>query len=1466
MDRVVLGQHANNALGAGLFVSNPGIDVNDAENAQGGNLAFDSSTSVIDSLYVAQSGTFTIECERVPVVHGAKLESHTGSAGLGWKVLPDLDADGALGASGGVYLDTGSVDIGIPPGAFPDGVIPEIALRFAVGNSSGHFHPYYSKVTTSGDGFGGVGGNWNDITSHETQNLIHMDSPWVRFKWGGKSIQTETEDEAQFAVHVSENNLDTKPLYESDGSHNTLVTPEQRYRKILLQADTAYGRIKGASGLIYFANSTNIHIDAHMTPTHSGLRTPTRENIRLINEALHNYKQARNEFETLKHPGQERPIRFPELNALWTNAIDDLAHFAYPTSPYFPNDIVSDSASAAAGVSGLDEDSLTALYGKCRADTAGVETGFYRTMVFRADGTDYGRGTYYAFPQDVGTADSNVTANKTDIYRWINDESGVWGDSIGFTTQFPWGNVESYHKTHSITNFIEQSPEAYMEYNDKQWYFPRNPQYGQGDTATGAQIFAFVTDGQPFAQPPVASTLTEGQAQEIVAAVGSNDNLLQNSQRNPPRTIAPDTNAHGYIRVVGPWPNILDWPTTATGADSVQFHEMQIASPQRLINMNIWENGYYVDECWPGHFGHKENFYPFLTYEEFVTEIATATDILKGLEGMHSWNWGQTPILKSAWSSLWNYDSLNYDSHAPFIRAKNPDGWYGHPSDFFVNPFSNATLTFNSHFPPPYDPTYINPRSHGRLGLYDYHTKDGISPGPRNTYGPLSNPTRPQTGLNAWLGGHNTDVARFGSSSGNIVHSPGLNFEALTDWQGSMGLGGAGSKTSLKTEDCWNTYYCSYVIYGHKTSAQATSPASSQTQANKAAASSSGSGNYTGITTLNFVAASKTIPSYGPTTLPISRGVSGPLGDIYQEQKHGGTFSKTGIDYGHNRFSGGLQWTNLVFPDDFIGTLGDATTDPFWNRRDSNGKIYGNVKIVLDFPEGEFYGSTRFNYATGIPDPVITLDFSDSKWNRSGENSYVSVEMRVGGVMVGGGGAGGWGSKNQDGLGPLLGIVVGVKNQLVQQYDAEGNPIIYTTQNTLRHGGGGGHGGAGSYLDSLFMTSSQRNFAHGGKYSSQWSGGNYPAQYERFKYVGVGNNGRGWGFGIGDNSLIPTSEVPLTHQGKPYGKDYNNTGQIIEANPGGHSSTLVEPSTKNNILARNWRTALDLTGSDVSIPGSSGHSPGTVNITYNQIDLSTGVGTTFSQPDSDGHTDTIMPTRGGNGGDVIHVICNPTNPISLDIVARNGAQIASGAGGMGGGVGLDAYEISLQPAGAHGLSEDILSGITSGGLLETETNDADSKGHAAGGFAGYLVHSPDGSYVSPVSVHNENLTYSVFANNYIGGFRETTFSYTNTNGIQQIAYDPAEAVSGQDYGWPTQIKARDPNISESDLLATAITSPSDAISNCWLLNGNHITPDPSRPIQTNGLDYHGSRTYRGADVTEAWQGSDEEPDIEILNI
>ena len=217
IDRIVLGQHANTSIGAGLYVSKPGANVMHPEHAQFGNLMFDSNEPH-STLNIIQSGTFKITCSRKAIsargeTIGARLNdtqelfldggtghinAHTFAYDTGrpsnlttvanWD---EAKTPGYHNKSFGKkakskqsnYLDTGSHTIQIAS-PLPNGEIPEVALRFAVGNSSGHFHPWYADTKFNS---GIPGGDWDDIdhAASDFTKIVHMDSNWMRLKWGG---------------------------------------------------------------------------------------------------------------------------------------------------------------------------------------------------------------------------------------------------------------------------------------------------------------------------------------------------------------------------------------------------------------------------------------------------------------------------------------------------------------------------------------------------------------------------------------------------------------------------------------------------------------------------------------------------------------------------------------------------------------------------------------------------------------------------------------------------------------------------------------------------------------------------------------------------------------------------------------------------------------------------------------------------------------------------------------------------------------------------------------------------------------------------------------------------------------------------------------------------------------------------------------------------------------------------------
>ena len=199
---------------------------------------------------------------------------------------------------------------------------------------------------------------------------------------------------------------------------------------------------------------------------------------------------------------------------------------------------------------------------------------------------------------------------------------------------------------------------------------------------------------------------------------------------------------------------------------------------------------------------------------------------------------------------------------------------------------------------------------------------------------------------------------------------PHADYLDYRDWTGSMGLDGAGSQESLAKQDVWDTFYCSYVVYSTGSvpppeAALRPGAASPFTTAGKAAES---------------------VPLWG-----------GYVGD--------------GPGLGKNESVPSVI-NNVVFPDDFVGTIGDPATDPFADRRDAFGKIYSNFHFNLNLDQGKNYGSDKFSATTGKPLPVFTLDFSKDKWNYTNSKT-VSIAINNSARIVGGGGAGGMGVRDK---------------------------------------------------------------------------------------------------------------------------------------------------------------------------------------------------------------------------------------------------------------------------------------------------------------------------------------------------------------------------------------------------------------------------------------------------------------------
>ena len=282
MDRINLGIHANTDLGVGLYVSKPGSNVMDPASSTSANLMFNSNEG--SSLNIIQSGNFKITCAKkniyIPNISTSDQSTY-------WKALQYIGYSiDPVKSKVRNTLDTGTIHIPLAS-PLPNGEIPEVALRFAVGNSSGHFHPWYANVTTSGSGM-----NWDEFSYANSTQIVHMDSPWIRMKWGG--IGNESYSGAHLH-HTKENFmklLDNGILTQGElgslvgaegggaATREQIETSLESHESKIKEFSTVKGSSQGAVGLMQFCNSTSLTVDAFMSPTHAGDCTEDGSNER----------------------------------------------------------------------------------------------------------------------------------------------------------------------------------------------------------------------------------------------------------------------------------------------------------------------------------------------------------------------------------------------------------------------------------------------------------------------------------------------------------------------------------------------------------------------------------------------------------------------------------------------------------------------------------------------------------------------------------------------------------------------------------------------------------------------------------------------------------------------------------------------------------------------------------------------------------------------------------------------------------------------------------------------------------------------------------------------------------------------------------------------------------------------------------------------------------------------------------
>jgi hypothetical protein len=294
-----------------------------------------------------------------------------------------------------------------------------------------------------------------------------------------------------------------------------------------------------------------------------------------------------------------------------------------------------------------------------------------------------------------------------------------------------------------------------------------------------------------------------------------------------------------------------------------------------------------------------------------------------------------------------------------------------------------------------------------------------------------------------------------------------------------MGLAGAGSKEAMAVDDVYDTFYCTYVVYS------------------------------TGMSALK-------IDPQAPKVISIDVRSVNEGGDMWRTEK-----------YKNNQNGSDKYYFNLNFPSDFVEEKGVSGKDPFWEHRDPESKkIYGNVLIKFVIPRinsvsGDMvflgsdtmtydmitYGGISWRAGEGTPDPVISFDLSDSEFIFE-NNQNLSISIENSGIVLGGGGSGGKGSK----AGSIYGLP------------------------TEAYGGGGGGAGGGS---GIVVT---------------------PEETTDGEHRGVGRGGSGWARGGGGNFILGAN--PLEAEKGNSGDDLGFVN-LNDASPG------LQFTTRFNLFALN---------------------------------------------------------------------------------------------------------------------------------------------------------------------------------------------------------------------------------------------------------------------------------------------------------
>ena len=206
-NRAIIGKSADGTT-SGLFVSKPGIDILNTEEAKAGNLAFDSSAN-LRTLRVLQRGTFNFTCakqffakkgaseftsdetNRANTSYVKHFPWELDTVGDGSSITEDMHVFGRNISSedylkesfiktsetgsvpnpkniANVYCDWGTQTIPFSPALGDSVKTPYVSVQFALANSTGHYHPWYADVTCT------PGKEDYELTYNNISSCVHL--------------------------------------------------------------------------------------------------------------------------------------------------------------------------------------------------------------------------------------------------------------------------------------------------------------------------------------------------------------------------------------------------------------------------------------------------------------------------------------------------------------------------------------------------------------------------------------------------------------------------------------------------------------------------------------------------------------------------------------------------------------------------------------------------------------------------------------------------------------------------------------------------------------------------------------------------------------------------------------------------------------------------------------------------------------------------------------------------------------------------------------------------------------------------------------------------------------------------------------------------------------------------------------------------------------------------------------------